>query len=114
MKRSGIWFVVIALAVVAAGVAGWRLYRARHAERPSVVNPERAVPPPPAPDLTDVRHALFAELQPIQLENCQLKRFGESHDGGSLLCANLLRAVRAGYSYGISGTTAGAATSHGP
>jgi hypothetical protein len=42
-------------------------------------------------------------LQPVALANCQLARFGEAHDGGYLMCANLLGAVQSGYSYGISG-----------
>jgi hypothetical protein len=50
-----------------------------------------------------VKRVLFAELQPIGLLNCQLERFGEPHDGGYLMCANLLESVKAGYSYGISG-----------
>ncbi len=50
-----------------------------------------------------VRAALFAELQPVEISNCRLERFGEPHDGGYLMCANLLESVKAGYSYGISG-----------
>lgn len=46
---------------------------------------------------------LFARLQPVKLANCDFQRFGEANDGGYLLCGNLLRDVRAGYSYGISG-----------
>lgn len=49
------------------------------------------------------RTDLFEEIQPVHVVNCELKRFGEPHDGGYPLCANLLDAVRAGYSYGISG-----------
>jgi len=49
------------------------------------------------------RAALFALLQPVALSNCQLERFGEAHDGGYLMCANLLDSVQAGYSYGIAG-----------
>ena len=49
------------------------------------------------------RQALFDLLQPVRLANCELERFGEAHDGGYLLCANLLGSVQAGYSYGISG-----------
>jgi len=30
------------------------------------------------------RQALFDEIQPVHLTNCDLKRFGEQHDGGSL------------------------------
>ncbi len=48
------------------------------------------------------RDTLFALVQPVTLENCALERFGEAHDGGYLVCANLLDA-QAGYSYGISG-----------
>ncbi len=47
--------------------------------------------------------ALFRALQPVALANCTLERFGEPHDGGYLLCANLLDGVQAAYSYGISG-----------
>jgi hypothetical protein len=50
-----------------------------------------------------IRQALFELLQPVALANCQLERFGEAHDGGYLMCGNLLDDVEAGYSYGISG-----------
>ena len=43
------------------------------------------------------RQELFDLLQPIALANCELERFGEAHDGGYVLCANLLGAVQAGY-----------------
>src|SRR5262245_46309530 len=49
------------------------------------------------------RQTLLDLLQPVALDNCQLERFGEQNDGGYLMCANLLRNVQAGYSYGISG-----------
>ena len=52
---------------------------------------------------TQARDRLFAELQPVKLANCEFKRFGESNDGGYLLCSNLLASVESGYSYGISG-----------
>ena len=48
-------------------------------------------------------HLVFAELRPVALVNCRMERFGEAHDGGYLLCGNLLGSVKAGYSYGISG-----------
>ena len=51
----------------------------------------------------EVRKELFAEIQPVRVSNCELKRFGEPHDGGYPLCVNLLGGVKAGYSYGISG-----------
>src|SRR5829696_6328355 len=49
------------------------------------------------------RQTLYDMLQPVALTNCRLERFGETHDGGYLMCANLLDAVQSGYSYGISG-----------
>src|SRR5262245_17590238 len=50
-----------------------------------------------------VRRELFAEIQPVRITNCELQRFGERHDGGYPLCANLLGDIKTGYSYGISG-----------
>jgi hypothetical protein len=50
-----------------------------------------------------LRQRLFALVQPVALKNCTLERFGESHDGGYLLCANLLDGAKGAYSYGISG-----------
>jgi len=47
------------------------------------------------------RVALLAELQPVVLKNCTLKRFGSANDGGYLLCDNLSEAVQSAYSYGI-------------
>jgi hypothetical protein len=49
------------------------------------------------------RRRLFAELQPIRLANCAFERFGEPHDGGYVMCANLLGSVTSAYSYGVSG-----------
>ena len=46
---------------------------------------------------------LFEMLQPVALANCDLERFGEAHDGGYLMCRNLLSGVQSGYSYGIGG-----------
>jgi len=51
----------------------------------------------------EVRKALFAEIQPVRLTNCELRRFGEPNDGGYPLCVNLLGGVKAAYSYGIAG-----------
>jgi hypothetical protein len=47
------------------------------------------------------RVALLAELQPVVLKNCTLKRVGGPNAGGYLLCDNLSDAVRSVYSYGI-------------
>ena len=49
-----------------------------------------------------VRQTLFDELQPVVLANCEFQRFGERHDGGYLMCGNLLGGVEAAYSYGIA------------
>jgi hypothetical protein len=51
----------------------------------------------------EARQALFAEIQPVRLTNCDLRRFGERNDGGYPLCVNLLSGVKAAYSYGIAG-----------
>ena len=63
----------------------------------------RALSAAQAEAIVSNRQALFDLLQPVRLANCELERFGEAHDGGYLLCANLLGSVQAGYSYGISG-----------
>jgi hypothetical protein len=39
----------------------------------------------------DVRQGIFDELQPVVLQNCTLKRVGSPHDGGYLMCENLMR-----------------------
>jgi len=53
-----------------------------------------------------VRAALLAELQPVRLTNCTLKRFGGANDGGYLMCENLIPGVESAYSYGIGGSDA--------
>ena len=62
-----------------------------------------AQPPQDPSARAAIRKNLFGELRPVRLSNCTLERWGEKNDGGYLLCANLLTAVRVGYSYGISG-----------
>jgi hypothetical protein len=52
---------------------------------------------------TQLRQSLFEMLQPVALSNCQLERFGEAHDGGYLMCGNLLSQAQSAYSYGIAG-----------
>ena len=54
---------------------------------------------PEAP--SEIREALFAELQPVVLDNCELQRVGGPNDGGYLMCGNLLGTPSAAYSYGI-------------
>jgi hypothetical protein len=96
MSRIKVWLVVAIAACVAGGV-GWRMVRARPSPEPIVVHAKG-----PSPN-DRLRQRLFAELQPVALSNCDLKRYGEINDGGYVLCGNLLDGVRSGYSYGISG-----------
>lgn len=48
-----------------------------------------------------IRDQLFAELKPVALSNCTLERYGTQHDGGYLICGNLLDGAQSAYSYGI-------------
>jgi hypothetical protein len=50
-----------------------------------------------------VRQLLFEELQPVTLENCTFTRVGSPHDGGYVMCDNLLGGFEGAYSYGIGG-----------
>lgn len=78
-----------------------KVHRSRLARAEAMQRRHPPVPQPP--DVTAYRKALFEMLRPVALENCRLERFGESHDGGYLMCADLLDAVQSGYSYGING-----------
>src|SRR6476660_6205419 len=82
MKRSWIriTLVVIALAAAAAVVAGAIVHSATERK---------------------LREAILAELQPVALKNCTLKRFGSANDGGYLMCENLIEPLDAAYSYGV-------------
>jgi hypothetical protein len=86
----------VLLLIVAGAVVRNQLkvYRNRQAAAQAVDEQER---------LLQQRRSLFEMLQPVALGNCRLERFGEPHDGGYLMCGNLLGAVESGYSYGISG-----------
>ena len=92
-RRLWIGMLVVVVATTAVLVARnqWRVASARQVRR---VEASRKA---------EVRKELFAEIQPVRITNCELRRFGEPHDGGYPLCVNLLGAVKAGYSYGISG-----------
>src|ERR1044071_7993094 len=48
-----------------------------------------------------LREEILAELQPVVLKNCTLKRFGSANDGGYLMCENLIEPLAAAYSYGV-------------
>lgn len=50
-----------------------------------------------------VRDALWDELRPVALKNCEMGRLGRAADGGYVVCTNLLADVKATYSYGIAG-----------
>ena len=91
-RRIGILAVVVFL----AGASGLLILR-RDAP-PHAARPPRTL----RTHEQQIKDHLFWSLQPVQLSNCQLKRFGEPNDGGYLLCGNLLSAVESGYSYGIS------------
>lgn len=95
MSRSHLVWAVAAFAGAAA-VATFLIQ-----SRPA---PAAPAPRPDYPtDTAEIRAALFEELRPVKLRNCELQRFGEANDGGYLLCVNLLGGAEAGYSYGISG-----------
>lgn len=49
------------------------------------------------------RRKILAAIRPIRLTNCDIQRFGNSNDGGYLLCRNLLSQSQVAYSYGIDG-----------
>ena len=89
-RRVGAAAVFVAIAAVVSGMIVFR---------------RTASVPPDAPRsrAATTRSMLFAEIQPVRITGCDLQRFGEPHDGGYPLCANLLGSVKAGYSYGISG-----------
>jgi hypothetical protein len=48
-----------------------------------------------------IRQTLFDELKPVALKNCALTRVGSAHDGGYVMCGNLISGAEAAYSYGI-------------
>jgi hypothetical protein len=82
MKRSfvRVTLVIIALAAAAAIVIGDLVRQAAGRK---------------------LREAILAELQPVALKNCTLKRFGSANDGGYLMCENLIEPLDAAYSYGV-------------
>jgi hypothetical protein len=119
VKRSWLVTAAVILAVVAFFVIRnqIRVYRGRQVgasealERQMVAAEERLheLKPSDAPDrgigpvAMQPRRALMEALRPVALSNCRLERFGEAHDGGYLMCGNLLGGVESGYSYGIAG-----------
>ncbi len=107
MRRQPNWVRIVALLGLAA-VASCR----PSPQAPPTTPPPQADPTTTAADPTTaamlksdprIRQALFDAVQPVRVNNCELARFGEAHDGGYLMCRNLLADVKAGYSYGIDG-----------
>lgn len=100
MLRRDTWrlaAIVVAIALLGVVVRNQvKVYRARQARA-------AAVQQRPARYEREQRQALFETLHPVALTNCELERFGEAHDGGYLMCRNLLGAVESSYSYGIAG-----------
>ena len=92
MSKRRLWMVLALCATAASGAVLIQLG-----------TPKLFVPPSRLTRPEQARHFLFREIQPVKLANCELERFGESHDGGYLLCGNLLGEAKSGYSYGISG-----------
>jgi hypothetical protein len=96
---AGVTVIVAVLGLVARNQV--KVHRGRQARAALLQQRHPAVPEPAS--IVEQRRALFEMLRPVALSNCQLERFGESNDGGYLMCGNLLGAVQSGYSYGIAG-----------
>jgi hypothetical protein len=95
---------VVALVAAALGAVARnqvKVYRNRQARAASM--PHLDPPPRRPPTTIEKRRALFDLLRPVALGNCVLERFGEPHDGGYLMCGNLLGDIESAYSYGIAG-----------
>jgi hypothetical protein len=91
MAAAATALIIVAAAVIRNQI---KVYKGRQQRAADAVEQRAAA---------ERRQVLFQELQPVGITNCELRRFGEVHDGGYLMCANLLAGVQAGYSYGISG-----------
>jgi hypothetical protein len=82
MRRHAIRVALVVIALAAAGAIAVGDVARRAASR-------------------KLREAILAELQPVALKNCTLKRFGSANDGGYLMCENLIEPLDAAYSYGV-------------
>jgi hypothetical protein len=92
-RRLGLWVCGLLIAVAVSGAS---ILLPKEARETSGAREARSYE-------QYVRQSLLALLRPVKLTNCIIERFGEPHDGGYLMCANLLGSVQAAYSYGISG-----------
>ena len=70
--------------------------------RASLDSLARLPSPWPPKDPIVVRKALLKELRTVTLKNCTLRRYGNEHDGGYLMCSNLSEGIESAYSYGIA------------
>ena len=102
--------ILFLVSVVVAGLGVWLAFQMRAQGGRPVAPPaagavpgRKPVPQQPRARIEQARAALFAELQPVKITNCELARYGEHNDGGYLACRNLLTDVKSAYSYGISG-----------
>ena len=98
LVAAGATLTVVVLGLVVRNQV--KVYRGRQARAALMLQRHPALPQPP--EVVQQRQALFDLLKPVAL-NCQLARFGEAHDGGYLMCGNLLDNAQSGYSYGING-----------
>ncbi len=78
----------LALALVAAGGAALGAWYLKRESPPRLLSESG-------------RAAFLAELQPVTLKNCTLRRFGGANDGGYLICDNLSEGVQSSYYYGV-------------
>jgi hypothetical protein len=92
VRRSVALFAALLLAVGIA--AAWQLLQDR---TETITSAERHATG------RQRRQNLLDELQPVRLKNCRLRRFGGRHDGGYLMCENLIKGAESAYSYGIAG-----------
>lgn len=99
LVAAGVSVLIAVLGAVAANQA--KVYRGRQARAAMLRDRYATIEYPPTEG--QLRDALFRMLRPVTVANCRLERFGEAHDGGYLMCGNLLGDVEAGYSYGIAG-----------
>ena len=94
---------VIAIVAIIGGVVRNQIKVNRGRQARAALLRQRHPPVPQPLAVMQQRRVLFETLQPVALSNCDLKRFGEAHDGGYLMCSNLLSSVQSAYSYGIGG-----------
>ena len=96
MIRAGLAVIVAAIAVGCVATPP-----PEPPPRPRIARPARALTA-----AEQVHFALYEELEPVRLSNCDFDRIGNSYDGGYVMCANLIRSAEAFYSYGINATDA--------